>query len=170
MKKMWRTKEVAEELGVNQKTIQRWIKQHSLDCEISGAGHYEINEDNYKKLHKIAKETGNKRKQPVRHKAETEEVKRVTAAMLDEKFCSLLLQVDQLDKQLQNKADEVVEYQMLQHRKEIDELTNSIDQFNTRLAKIENLLQANAEKIIHLHDKKAEKTPKRNRLAGIFSF
>ena len=173
MKKSWKTKEVAGELKVNQKTIQRWIKQYQLNCFISEAGHYVIDKESYKKLHEISKEMGNKRgeQEKAKHSGVSLE-SMVSSEQLDERFHKLLLQIDQLDRQIQSKADEIVEFQVLQHRKELDDLCSSLEKFNTRLDKIEKQINAGSDKVVHLHDKVTGKkiNNKRSRLSGIFSF
>ncbi|WP_416149755.1 MerR family transcriptional regulator [Salipaludibacillus sp. HK11] len=171
--KSWKTKEVAEEFGVNPSTVQRWIKHFQLSCEINSQGHFELNEATYKKLKHIHNETnqGKKLKEVTLagHRFSTPQVqfkKMVPTHRLDERIDRLIIQVDQLDRNLQTKADEVVEYQVLNQRKEINELNDLISQLTRRLQALEAELR---EKEQRTFIERREVPMKKRRLAGIFS-
>lgn len=172
--KMRGTKEIAKEFGVNPSTIQRWIKYFQLSCEINKNGHFELNEVTYEKLKHIHHETKNgKRMKDVhlsghRFTPERKHAKKmVSSQQLNDKIDRILIQVDQLDRNIQTKADEVVEYQVLNQRKEINELNDIIQHLSQRLNSLENELP---EKEIKHRSAEMERIPlKKRRLAGIFS-
>lgn len=171
---MRRTKEIADEFGVNPSTIQRWIKHFQLRCEINNNGHFELNEATYEKLKHVHQETknGKKMKDVVllghcftseRHQSK----KMVPSQRLDEKIEQLIILVDQLDRNIQTKADEVVEYQVLNQRKEINELNEIIHHLSQRLKVLEKEIP---EKNLKQESSETERIPlKKRRLAGIFS-
>lgn len=171
---MRRTKEIADEFGVNPSTIQRWIKHFQLSCEINNNGHFELNETSYQKLKQVHEQTkkGKKIKEVVLkgHQFTPERShakKMVPSQRLDEKIDQLLIQVDQLDRNIQTKADEVVEYQVLNQRKEINELNDIIHHLSNRLNVLEKEIP---EKELKDVSPDRERIPlKKRRLAGIFS-
>lgn len=50
------------------------------------------------------------------------------------------LKLDQIERKLQDKADEIVAIELLQHRREIDDLSEAIDRIDQQLRKIEEEL------------------------------
>lgn len=163
-----KTRDVANKLGVNQKTIRQWIKHFSLSCESNNSGHYMIDKKNLEYLVYIHEQLkAGKKLADIRLPGKE---RKVSSDKLDERFSRLLLQIDQLDRKIQSKAGEVVEYQMLQHRKEIDELNDSLAQFNHRLKMVEEKLNRQAEKVVAMEPRKtSEKGKKKRRFASIFS-
>ncbi|PYZ94553.1 hypothetical protein CR194_03195 [Salipaludibacillus keqinensis] len=169
----WKTKDIADELRVNPSTVQRWIKYFQLPYEVNKHGHFELTEETYQKLHHIHSETKEGKK--MRHISLSEATssinirpkeKMVPAQRLDERIEKLIIQVEQLDRNLHTKADEVVEYQVLNHRKEINELNGLISQLTQRLKVLEDEL---SKKEKASKDKSGEIPLRKRRLAGIFS-
>ncbi|UCZ54823.1 MerR family transcriptional regulator [Bacillus shivajii] len=175
MAKVWKTKEVAAEFQVNQTTIQRWIKHFNIECQLNEVGHYVIDENSYNKLSYIHQEVkkGKRLKQIQLTKEEIvieKKEKMVPASTLDERFHKMLLQIDQLDKKLQEKADEVVEVQMLQHRKEIDDVGTVLEKLDERINYLESVISEKENKIVSLEEKMNIRKNKKRRFAEIFSF
>ncbi|MDQ0255249.1 chromosome-anchoring protein RacA [Evansella vedderi] len=171
-----KTKDVATKLGVNQKTVQRWIRHFGLKCETNELGHYVISQVVYEQLAVIQEQLNSGKRMSeislkgVEKKLTTSE-QMVSSQHLDERFNRLLFQIDQLDRKIQNKAGEVVEIQMLQHRKEIDEITETLERFDLRLKNLENALNNEADKVIPLKTQQKEiQRSKKRRFASIFSF
>lgn len=166
LENMLKTRDVAERLGINPKAVRRWINHFSLHCELNDLGHYMINETTYEQLEHIHEQMklGKSINEVTIHRKE----RSVPSHKLDERFTSLLLQIDQLDRKLQTKAGEVVEYQLLQHRKEIEEITDSLDKFNERLKIVEDKLNKKAEQLIVEEKKKVKQKEKKGRIASIF--
>ncbi|SDY88724.1 chromosome-anchoring protein RacA [Evansella caseinilytica] len=176
MENAWKTKDVATELGVTQKTIRRWINHFQLKCDVNEKGHYLINEDMHRKLVDIHKQLeAGKTLQMVSpealEKATQANGRMVSSRQLDDRFSKLLLQIDQLDRKLQGKASEVVEIQMFQHRQEIDELTGELEKLTHRLEYLEKIINEKAEKVVMLQSRaQAMDKSRRKRFANIFSF
>ncbi|MCD8510692.1 MAG: MerR family transcriptional regulator [Bacillus sp. (in: Bacteria)] len=170
-----KTKEAAKTLGVSPKTIRHWIKYFKLNCSVNSLGHYVMDGDAMKKLGLINNQVKSGKKLDEVDMGLQGEKKQaspvmVSSSQLDERFNKLLFQIDQLDKKIQSKASEVVEYQMLQHRKEIDEITETMERFEMRLAKLEESVKSKSHELIIEHKHSRMETTKKSRLANIFSF
>ncbi|MDG5787549.1 MerR family transcriptional regulator [Evansella sp. AB-P1] len=174
MDNMLKTKDVADQLGVSQKTVRRWMKQFHIKCEVNEAGHFLFNEEQYRQL-KIVHERVNAGKVLSEISLSNEDKQDILNPMisseeLDERFNRLLFQIELLDRKIQSKAEDVVEIQTFQHRREIDEITESLEQFNNRLNRIEQTLNNEADKLINLQTKSTEiERMKKGKLASMFS-
>ncbi|PYZ98378.1 RacA protein [Alteribacter lacisalsi] len=181
MSTAFKTKTVADQLGVNPTTVQRWIKYFDLKCETNELGHFVLPEETchfLKQIH-VQLNEGKKLKDvrftPVKE-VYTEENNDhngngqvVSSRIFDERFGQILLHVDQLEKKLSEKADEVVEYQMLQHRQEIDELADLLRRVDKRLKKLEQSVVDKEKQVLYMNRKDPSR-PKKRMLANIFSF
>lgn len=168
LENMLKTKDVANKFGVSPRTIRYWIKYFSLKCDLNHAGHYMIDRKNFEQLMFIHEQLKlGKKMEDIRLPGMG---KNVSSDKLDERFNRLLNYIDQLDQKIQSKAGEVVEYQILQHRKEIDDITHLLDDLNERLKKIEERLNEDAEHLITLEKMREENRGKKKRFASIFSF
>ncbi|WP_426551567.1 chromosome-anchoring protein RacA [Bacillus pumilus] len=143
------TNEVAKEIGVSSKTIQRWVKQLNIPVARNELGHYEFHED----IVQLLKEVKHQMSegvilQDIRLPIHTETVQQLSpAAETDastkriealEKQVNQLIQqqlhstdvekrLQELERKLAKKADEGVSYQLLQHRREIEDLTTKLE-------------------------------------------
>lgn len=171
-----KTREVADKLGVSQKTVRHWINHFSLKCQTNNLGHYLIDEKVMADLSTIQRKVRAGTKLEEVSLSHHDKEKRITQTMvpshqLDERFNKLIFQIDQLDKKIQTKASEVVEIQMLQHRKEIDEMNEAMERFEARLTKLEEILREEARKLAVLEQSRNKvETVKKSRLANMFSF
>ncbi|WP_171051700.1 MerR family transcriptional regulator [Alteribacter natronophilus] len=177
----FKTKMVADQLGVNPTTVQRWIKYFDLKCETNELGHFVLPEETCHFLKQIHVQLSEGKKlKDVRFTPVTEgngeepvfsgqENQVVSSRVFDERFGQILLHVDQLEKKLSEKADEVVEYQMLQHRQEIDELSDLLRRVNKRINTLEQSLADKEKQVIYMNRKEQAK-PRKRLLANIFSF
>ncbi|MFA9556194.1 MerR family transcriptional regulator [Evansella sp. AB-rgal1] len=168
--KMMKTKDVAEMLGVSQKTVRRWIKLFQLPCEVNEVGHYIIKEHEFRQLKTIHDDIKNGRSidEMKRNKQRGKYENMVSSQELNDKFNNLLFQIDLLDRKIQTKAEDIIEIQTLQHRREIDEITDSLEKFNQRLSTLEQTLNKKADNLLPIHTKQHEPVKKR-KLASIFS-
>ncbi|MCG8396386.1 chromosome-anchoring protein RacA [Bacillus atrophaeus] len=139
------TNVVARELGVSTKTVQRWVKQLNLPAERNELGHYSFTEDDVNVLKSVQKQVSEgvalqEVNVPRQHKKRSgfilqktnggaseqriEQLEQKLSALLQQKQSEdkLLARLDELERQLKQKADEGVSYQLLQHRREIDDL------------------------------------------------
>lgn len=157
-----KTSNVAKRLGVSPKTVQRWVKKYNIPCQKNEAGHYVFDAETITLLEQIKFEHG-----AALEDMEYEE----EHALCPDTFFSTYIQphldkftarLHRVERQLEQKADEVVSFQLLQHRKEIEELHAYIRQLEQRLVLLEE------------QQKQADDVPKRpkrrgvNRIMGMF--
>lgn len=151
------TNEVAKEIGVSSKTIQRWVKQLNIPVARNELGHYEFHDDIVQLLkevkhqmnegvilHDIRLPIHEETAQQLSPTVETSNSsKRIEA--LEEQVKQLLQEqthashiearFQELERKLAKKADEGVSYQLLQHRREIEELTAKLERLTATLTK-----------------------------------
>ncbi|MCT8138938.1 chromosome-anchoring protein RacA [Anaerobacillus sp. CMMVII] len=180
MEKILKTKEVSEELGVNPTTVQRWIKYFDIPCKTNELGHYLIAEQELNTLQNI-KERLNRgftmkeireKNDPVQVVKEKKE-KMIATNILEDKLEQLMIHIEQLERKLSVKADEVVEYQVLQHRNELDNLFTMITKIDERMNRIEQQLPVITQKVVGGSEHNVPeqlKKPRKNKLMRIFSF
>ncbi|MEW8988023.1 MAG: MerR family transcriptional regulator [Bacillus sp. (in: firmicutes)] len=128
------TSEVAKLLGVSVSTIKRWVKQLGLQLERNERGHYQFNDDaiDYLKfiqgqinsgilLHEIA---------PLPEK--------IKAPQQNDKVISdIVSKIESLEQKINQKADSVATYQLLQHRREIEDLQELITSLTSQIEELE---------------------------------
>ena len=151
------TNEVAKEIGVSSKTIQRWVKQLNIPVARNELGHYEFHDDIVQLLkevqhqmnegvilHDIRLPIHEEIAQQLSPTVETSDSSKRIEAL--EKQMKQLLQeqshvshieahFQEMERKLAKKADEGVSYQLLQHRREIEELTATLERLTATLTK-----------------------------------
>lgn len=65
---------------------------------------------------------------------------KIESGLVEEKLDYLLMHIDELERKLSVKADDVVSYQVLQHRSELDHLFVIMKNIEERMGKIEKSL------------------------------
>ncbi|WP_227936238.1 chromosome-anchoring protein RacA [Alkalihalobacillus deserti] len=142
-----KTKEVSEILGVNSTTVQRWAKYFGLVCETNEHGHFLFTNEHVETMRKvqIQLQQGKRMKeiqlgfnQP--NQVEKKEVN-IETANYEGKLEEVINRVGELDRKLSQKADEVVSYQLLKHRTELEDMIKLIKSLEGRLSKIEERMQ-----------------------------
>lgn len=156
------TRAVAQLLGISTSTVQRWVKQLNLEMEKNEQGHYIFSEENIETLKQIKLQL--QQGLPL-HDISADSKKRsgsLKTVHSEENIDKLAVKINQIEGSLHQKADSVVSYQLLQHRREIEDLQEQISSLSDRLAQIEGLLHKEAElaaasEIIHVKDKKTNR-------------
>ncbi|MBB6177649.1 chromosome-anchoring protein RacA [Anoxybacillus tengchongensis] len=115
-----KTSAVAKRLGVSTKTVQRWVKKYNIPCTKNEAGHYVFTNEAIEQLEKY-KFLGIDEEE--KEHAEWEEVEQ---------------RLNELERKIDQKADDVVSFQLLQHRREIEEMLQYIQQLEQRIAHLEH--------------------------------
>lgn len=87
-------------------------------------------------------------------------VKSVENNQLTEK---LLARMDELEQRLNKKADDVVSYQLLQHRREIEELQAEVERLNKKIASLEEGMNKENQQIPSEHAFIFDKEPPRKK-------
>ncbi|MDX8366413.1 MerR family transcriptional regulator [Cytobacillus sp. IB215665] len=145
------TSEFAYKIGVSPKTIRRWIQYFELPFNKNGNGHYLFtheDEELFRHIHKqlnsgvVMKDVqltkvrkgvlSNTKTQP------NEKHKSPITYLQKSDLQQLIDQVKSIEQSLDKKADEVVSYQLLQHRKEIDMLQKNVITLEKKIEEIED--------------------------------
>ncbi|MFJ5671777.1 chromosome-anchoring protein RacA [Bacillus safensis] len=147
------TNEVAKEIGVSSKTIQRWVKQLNIPVARNELGHYEFHEDIVQLLKEVKHQMSEGvilqdiqlpiHKETVRQSAPAAQVSIQRIEALEKQVKELIQQqlhvndvedrLKELERKLAKKADEGVSYQLLQHRREIEDLSTKFDRLTATL-------------------------------------
>ncbi len=126
---------LAEKVGVSTKTIRRWIKYFDLDCKKNDHGHYIFDETDYLFFCEIRDQIRNgipkdELNLKPRRRGIVREVKEVSATIeqptFQDQLAEIMKRLERNERKLDEKASEVVSYQLLQQRKEIEELQQKI--------------------------------------------
>ncbi|WZY01478.1 chromosome-anchoring protein RacA [Bacillus sp. FSL W7-1360] len=134
-----KTKDISDRLDVNPTTVQRWTKFFGIEHKTNEHGHYVYKEQQIatfayiqkqlqegKKMKDIAFNGQTKRRTAVR-------IPSVPKEQYEAKLEKVLVQVNDLEEKLSTKADDIVSYQLLKHRSELDEMVSLIEQLEKRL-------------------------------------
>jgi chromosome-anchoring protein RacA len=162
------TSEVSKLLGVSHSTINRWITQLKLEIDRTALGHYRFSEKDITLLQNIQDQLNNG---TILQKVQIGE-KKVRKATISNKqpivnenkmFEMLQEKVAHIEKRLETKADDVVSYQLLQHRSDIEELQKTINKLTNQLETLESKLknEAQADYFIAFNETATTEKPKK---------
>ncbi|MBB5173595.1 MerR family transcriptional regulator [Texcoconibacillus texcoconensis] len=179
-----KTKVASDKLGVNPTTVQRWIREFDLHCDVNEKGHYLISASVFHALEEIQRQLqqGFTKKEVVlpteqenKNKAGEDTISKETPTMIEtsvfeERFAQVMATVDQLEKKVNQKADEVVEYQVLNHRQEMDHMSEVLTKLEERMDRIEEALTERPKNVVSIEEPKLKKQAPKKRLASLFSF
>ena len=167
---------VAAKVDVSTKTLRKWIKEFDVECTKNEHGHYVFDDKDYSVFcdirdhlkkgiptHEIivktsrrgiVREVNNKNEHPLQHQLE-----------------NLMERMELNEQRIEQKASDVVSYQLLQHRNEIEELNERIEKLETYIQQLEKEKRERRQKQEHLlsiqQSQKASK-PKRRKVASFF--
>lgn len=165
-----KTSIVAKRLGVSPKTIQRWVKKYNVPCQKNEAGHYVFDAEAVALLEQIKFEQGaaaleqytdQEKKEKPQHPFSTDELFNVYIEPQLNKFASRLQHIEQ---KLDQKADEVVSVQLLQHRQELEELASYLRALEQRIDHLEEKMNKSQQAST---EEKGKQKPKRRGLRHI---
>jgi chromosome-anchoring protein RacA len=144
---VYRTKDVARELNVSATTVKRWACHFRNRFRKDEAGRYVFSEEDLDKLRLVKQrldegaqlnsiELGGTtdETEAAAEVAAASTVSETAAPALDKRLWERL---DMLELQLDQKANEVTEFKVLQHRKELDELRSQIADICQTLERME---------------------------------
>jgi chromosome-anchoring protein RacA len=152
---------VAKSLGVSRRTLMRWVTQLDLQLDKNELGHYQFSDVDVDRLKQLQDETNQQlSKQEIKTETnnqkdhtklvnltsteETEELNSrkgvvKNSASLDANIIEALNErINELERTTRSKADDVVSYQLLQHRQETEELLKRITTLEARVVELEN--------------------------------
>lgn len=138
---LFKTKTVSEELGVNPTTIQRWVKHFNLTCQKNDHGHYLFSEQDLEDLREIKKKLDSGLlMSDIQIAAQAVPAKPSAPAAVgqfDIRFEHLMSQIEKLEKKIEEKADDVLSYQVLQHASEMDDMMKRLIKIEEKIEDIE---------------------------------
>lgn len=157
---MMKTSDVAKELGINPKTVLKWVKQHDIPCEKNELGHFEFTDQHLKQLKQVQSNSPSQRAAPTVSKREGT----VSLSIEEtEKWQEMQKQMDQMlmrlmenERRIEEKAGEVVTFQILEHRSEIDDLQKKVDKLEARIQELEERKQTESS-LSHLPQKRTSR-------------
>ncbi|MBB6449076.1 chromosome-anchoring protein RacA [Geomicrobium halophilum] len=149
-----KTKSVAETLRVAPKTIQTWVRKYKIPVQTNDRGHYLYDQMAIERLQTV------KSTQMPDEIEESDDVK-VATLEAEKRMDEILQRLDHLEKMIEKKADEVVSFQLLKHRQELDDVQRSITTIEDHLNELNDATDLTES---------VEETPKRGKLASMFSF
>jgi chromosome-anchoring protein RacA len=171
-----KSKDAADLLGVSQTTIKRWASTLPDCFQKDRAGHYIFSEqeisllihikdriDHGETLDHIALMINNQAPESLPDKPDT--------AVHDIPMEDMLSRIELVERSLDRKADEVVSTQLLQHREELEELRQMIEQLAASMETMQNpaALSFAAQDEIHpLAAAKLQAPPKKRGLLRSF--
>ncbi|MCH1625120.1 MerR family transcriptional regulator [Ferdinandcohnia quinoae] len=139
------TAELAGIVGVSTKTIRRWIRDYNIPCQKNEYGHFIFTDEDLTFYNQIRDQLKNgtpndeikaKVKQP--RKGTVRTMQKGTDQPVEQLVAKLLERVEQNERRIESKASDVVSYQLLQHRNELDELQKKVKQLEDYIQVLEN--------------------------------
>ena len=163
-----KTKTVSEELGVNPTTVQRWVRHFNIQCDKNEHGHYLFRQEDIEQLKEIKSQLDNGllMSDIQIQSIQTTDKSLELPTQFEEKFSRLNAAIESLEKKIEEKADAVVSYQMLQHASELEELIKKMENMEARLQDLEVALLKNnyPEERLYVKEK-----PKKNWFVSLFT-
>jgi chromosome-anchoring protein RacA len=159
-----KSNDASEKLGVQPNTTYHWIKQHNIPCEKNDFGHYVLDEEALQKLLKVKSQAEQKGNQLLKSRT----VRKGKVNDYEKRMDQMIRRIDQMEQSLSQKANDVVSYQLLHHRSDLNEMMNKL----IKLEKSVELLAAKNDETA-LNDESSHTLPKRkkgNWLLKIFGF
>ncbi|NKE06168.1 MULTISPECIES: MerR family transcriptional regulator [Mesobacillus] len=171
------TSAVAKLLGVSPSTIQRWVKQANLQMERTELGHYQFSEESIEVLKDIKDQLNSGvLLQDLKVKGRKHRKATIPAVKPDLPMGKLMKRMEEIEKRLDRKADEVVSYQLLQHRREIEELQKEVARLTEVITSMEEAaaqretVTQEANKLSLTPGHTLKKFKKRNIISSFFGF
>ncbi|KAF0996408.1 MerR family transcriptional regulator [Geobacillus sp. TFV-3] len=148
-----KTSDVAVRLGVSPKTIQRWVRKYDIPLRKNEAGHYLFDEKTIALLERVKFEQGAAMEAPPKATPEAPPassrpsttppnvpIHTLFQEYIEPEMDRVSSRLDQLEKQLEQKADDVVSIQLLHHRREMEEMTARLASLEQLVARLEQQL------------------------------
>lgn len=172
---MLNTNTVAKLLNVSPSTIHRWVKQLELDMERNELGHYIFTKEDIALLKNVQEQINNGSiLQEVSINKNKIRKGIVKTTVTDKPSDDILSKLEILEQRIAQKADEVVSYQLLQHRREIEELQNEVATLNKRIEILESDRQLAPKNIptenfiVYDHEQPRKKLKKKRLISSFF--
>ena len=166
------TSAVAKLLNVSHSTIQRWVTQLGMDVERNQQGHYQFSNEDIALLRavqdqlnegmilqKITISDKRTKKGKVKNASSLSHQAGTNAG--DERITE---RISRLETGLETKADAVVSYQLLQHRRELEEMQQTVKNLEKRIMELESAETARSDYLRAAEEAAASKKTKKKPL------
>jgi chromosome-anchoring protein RacA len=166
------TAEVTKLLGVSRRTLMRWVSQLDMQLEKNELGHYQFSDEDVEQLRQAIIQAQSQPQQTQIIPSSRKGTIKSVSVVDDNNDESLNKRMDELERAIRGKADDVVSYQMLQHRKEMEELLSKIAVLEKKIENLENGREKHEpkENVFVFDQSPPQKKPKRkNLISSIFS-
>lgn len=170
------TSAAAKLLGVSRRTLMRWVNQLGMELEKNELGHYQFSDQNIEQLKQLQLEVNQQTaEKPVQEGQAVRTGHLVNQTVFDPgQLVEITQKMEDLERKLRGKADDVVSYQLLQHRREMEDLTSRIKTLENRIEELEGSQPKREpfkDPTLVFDQAAAAKKPKRKGLiSSIFSF
>lgn len=128
-----KTKTVAEVLRVAPKTVQTWVRKYQIPVQTNDRGHYLYDHKAIDRLQSV-KST----QMPEENEGFVERETKPPYEEAEKRMDDILRRLDHLEQMIEQKADEVVSFQLLKHRQELDEVQSSLAVMDDNLKHLQN--------------------------------
>ncbi|KPC98880.1 Chromosome-anchoring protein RacA [Geobacillus sp. BCO2] len=148
-----KTSDVAARLGVSPKTIQRWVRKYNIPLQKNEAGHYLFDEKTVALLERVKFEQGAAMEAPPEATPEAPPASSRSSTTppnvpihalfqeyIEPEMDRVSSRLDELEQQLEQKADDVVSIQLLHHRQEMEEIAARLAVLEQTVARLEQQL------------------------------
>ncbi|NNU84965.1 MerR family transcriptional regulator [Geobacillus sp. BMUD] len=140
-----KTSDVAVRLGVSPKTIQRWVRKYDIPLRKNEAGHYLFDEKTIALLERVKFEQGAAMEAPPTPKRPPTPPRNnvpidALFESIEPEIARVSSRLDELEQQLEQKADDVVSIQLLHHRQEMEEIAARLAVLEQTVARLEQQL------------------------------
>ena len=134
------TSAVARLLNVSHSTIQRWVTQLNMEVERNQLGHYQFSDEDIALLRKIQDQLNEGiilQKVSISEKKIRKATVQKQHSETNKEHDQLIERVVRLENGLKTKADDVVSYQLLQHRSEMEDMHKLVKKLEARIEALE---------------------------------
>ncbi|QOR83989.1 MerR family transcriptional regulator [Geobacillus stearothermophilus] len=177
-----KTSDVAIRLGVSPKTIQRWVRKYNIPLRRNEAGHYLFDEKTVALLERVKFEQGAALETPPKAEPKTPPapsrpstsppnvpIHALFQEYVGPEISRVSLRLDQLEQQLEQKADDVVSIQLLHHRQEMEEIVARLTALEQLVARLEQQLNNRPPSSHETSDEPKQKRRGLGRVMGLFA-
>ncbi|GAK02470.1 hypothetical protein JCM19037_705 [Geomicrobium sp. JCM 19037] len=133
-----KTQAVADMLQVAPKTIQNWVRKHGVQVNTNDRGHYLYDEQMIEMLKGIKERQMPAQEAFIINQEEKSPTLMASTREAEKKMEDILFRLEHLERMIERKADEVVSFQLLKHRHELDDVQKSMLSLEDQLASFQN--------------------------------
>ncbi|WIG29623.1 chromosome segregation protein [Bacillus toyonensis] len=155
----YKTPFIAKKLGVSPKAVVRIAQQLNLTIEKNKYGHFIFKQDDVDQMLEY-------HRSQIEHSQNSQPTQKTSSNDFEQlaiQLHTITRRLDRMEEQMQDKANDVVTYQLLQHRREMEEMLERIQKLEASLKKEEPIYITPDSKPTYEREKK----PKRRKM--IFS-